>query len=61
MMQAGGEAVAILNHNKIMAYMLPVDMYEVMMEELDDMYLTSLAIARQDEEGELVDINDLYP
>jgi len=46
MAQANGEAVAVLNHNRIMAYMIPADMYEAMMEELDDMYLAEIVKSR---------------
>ncbi len=37
--EAGGEAVAILNHNKPSAYLVPSDLYEKMMEIIDDYYL----------------------
>ena len=36
---AHGGAVAVLNHNRVMAYMVPTDVYEAMMERLDDMDL----------------------
>jgi antitoxin StbD len=29
MHEANGEAVAVLNHNRIMAYMVPADVYEI--------------------------------
>jgi len=59
MAKANGEAVAVLNHNRIMAYMLPADAYEAMIEELDDMYLAEIVKSRLHEKAELVDINDL--
>ena len=33
---ADGASVAVLNHNKVVAYLLPADVYEAIMEELDD-------------------------
>ena len=37
--EASGEAVAILNHNKPSAYIVPSALYEKMMEIVDDYYL----------------------
>ena len=37
--EAHGETVAILNHNKPSAYLVPSDVYENMMDILDDYYL----------------------
>ena len=36
---ANGESVAILNHNKPSAYLVPSDVYENMVEMLDEYYL----------------------
>jgi antitoxin StbD len=57
--EAQGEAVAVLNHNRIMAYMVPADIYESMLEILDDLYLSELVKARASEKGEPVDIDAL--
>ena len=38
--QAGNEAVAILNHNIASAYLVPSELYEKMMDVIDDYYLT---------------------
>ena len=59
MEEAQGEAVAVLNHNRIMAYMVPADLYESMLERLDDLYLAELVKARVGEKGEPVDIDAL--
>ncbi|GHD10829.1 antitoxin [Tianweitania populi] len=56
---ADGEAVAVLNHNRIMAYMVPAEVYESMLEQLDDLYLTEIIKARAHEKGEPVDIDAL--
>ena len=56
---AQGEAVAILNHNRIMAYMVPADTYEAMLDRLDDLALVEIAKARAGEKGVSVNIDDL--
>ncbi len=38
--QAGNEAVAILNHNIASAYLVPSELYEKMMDIIDDHYLS---------------------
>ncbi|MEC5292453.1 type II toxin-antitoxin system prevent-host-death family antitoxin [Aurantimonas sp. C2-6-R+9] len=57
--QAGGIPVAILNHNKVMAYMVPAAFYERLVEQLDDMALAEIARTRADEVPVSVDLNDL--
>ena len=59
MNEAQGEAVAILNHNRIMAYMVPAETYEAMLDRLDDLHLAELVKSRSGEVGVRVDINDL--
>ncbi|MGY2287136.1 type II toxin-antitoxin system Phd/YefM family antitoxin [Pseudomonas gingeri] len=44
--EAGGEPVAVLNHNRVMGYMVPADVFEMMMERLDDLELAQLARER---------------
>jgi len=36
---ANGESIAILNHNKASAYLVPSEVYENMMDMLDEYYL----------------------
>ena len=43
---SSGKPVAILNHNRIMAYMLEPEIYEAMLERLDDLDLIEIAKAR---------------
>ncbi|HCH71885.1 MAG TPA: antitoxin [Ochrobactrum sp.] len=57
--EANGEAVAVLNHNRIMAYMVPAGVYEAMLEQLDDIRLTEIIRNRADEKGISVDIDAL--
>ena len=47
--QANGEPVAILNHNRPTAYLLPAATFEVIMEQLDDLDLARLVRERQAE------------
>ncbi|HBP47489.1 antitoxin [Pseudomonas sp. FSL R10-0056] len=56
---AHGGAVAVLNHNRVMAYMVPTDVYEAMMERLDDMDLAELVKARSKETPIPVSLDDL--
>ncbi len=59
MNDANGEAVAVLNHNRIMAYMVPPDIYEAMLDQLDDLYLAEIIKSRANERGVPVDLDDL--
>ncbi len=56
---ARGNPVAILNHNRVMAYVVPADTYEAMMDALDDQVLMAIAKARAGEKGEPVSIDEL--
>lgn len=57
--EADGSAVAVLNHNRVMAYMVPAETYEAMLERLDDLDLIELVKARADERGVPVTLNEL--
>jgi antitoxin StbD len=58
---ADNEVVAILNHNKPSAYLVPSDYYEKIMEIVDDYYLLQEAKERlnDDEKPIRVNIDDL--
>lgn len=56
---AQGEAVAILNHDRIMAYMVPTALYEAMMDIIDDAELAALVQARAGEEPVKVSLDEL--
>lgn len=45
---ANGSVVAVLNHNRVMGYMVPADVYEAMIERLDDLELAQVVKARID-------------
>jgi len=57
--QAHGEPVAILNHNRPTAYLLPAATFEVIMEQLDDLDLAQLVRERQAEVNVRVTLDEL--
>lgn len=57
--QSAGQAVAVLNHNRVMGYMVPAALYEAMMERLDDAELVRIAKERLDEPSYPVALDDL--
>lgn len=59
MEDAAGETVAVLNHNRVMAYMVPAATYEAMIERLDDLALVDTIRSRADEKPVPVSLNDL--
>lgn len=56
---ADGAAVAVLNHNRVMAYVVPAGTYEAMVDALDDQALVEIAKARAGERGVPVSLDDL--
>ena len=59
MARADGEAVAVLNHNRVMAYMVPAEAYEAMLERLDDLALVEIVRARAGEASVGVSLDEL--
>jgi len=57
--QADDSPVAVLNHNRVMAYMVQADAYEAMVEQLDDLALAKIALARANEVPVRVSLDDL--
>ncbi len=59
--QAQGAPIAILNHNKPTAYLLPAETYEELMEKVEDYHLGVIVRERQNEKKSAihVDIDDL--
>ena len=55
--EADGAAIAILNHNKPTAYLVPAEMYEFLMDQLDDYELTKLVESRRGDLSEAVEVN----
>ncbi|PAV27244.1 antitoxin [Tamilnaduibacter salinus] len=56
---ANGEPVVILSHNKPRAYMVPVETFEAMQEQLEDYRLLQEARDRMDDESVPVSIDEL--
>ena len=54
-----GAPVAILNRNAPAFYCVPADVYEEMLERLDDMHLNKLADARAGQRVVTVKLDDL--
>lgn len=57
--QSHGEPVAILNHNRPTAYLVPAASFETIMEMIDDQELIRLVRERQHEPAVAVSLNDL--
>ncbi|MBD9566517.1 type II toxin-antitoxin system Phd/YefM family antitoxin [Pseudomonas sp. PDM09] len=56
---AHGGPVAVLNHNRVMGYMVPADVFEQMMERLDDFELAEIVRSRRNEKPVPVSLDDL--
>ena len=56
---AHGAPVAVLNHNRVMGYMVPAEVFEAMMERLDDLELAEIVRARRHETPVPVSLDDL--
>ncbi|MGR5167040.1 type II toxin-antitoxin system Phd/YefM family antitoxin [Vibrio astriarenae] len=59
--EADGSAIAILNHNKPAAYLVPAETYEFLMDMLDDYELAKLVESRRGDLSKAIeaDIDDL--
>ncbi len=55
--QAEGEPIAILNHNKPTAYLVPAETYEQLMEKLEDYHLGLMVKERQNEKIAAIEVN----
>ncbi len=55
--QSGGEPIAILNHNKPTAYLIPAESYGVLLEKMEDYQLGKTVIERQSEKPKAVEVN----
>ncbi len=57
--QSEGAPVAILNHNKPSAYIIPADAFEALMERLEDYELSRVVREREHESGVKVSLDEL--
>lgn len=55
--EAEGEPIAILNHNKPTAYLIPADTYEMLMEKIEDSQLGVIVKERQFEKDSAVRVS----
>ncbi|MGD9823780.1 type II toxin-antitoxin system Phd/YefM family antitoxin [Desulfobacter sp.] len=55
--RAEGEPIAILNHNKPTAYLIPADTYEMMLEQIEDYELGLIIKERQHEKESAIEVN----
>jgi antitoxin StbD len=57
--QSEGAPVAILNHNKPSAYIIPADAFEALMERLEDYELSRVVQEREHEPSVKVSLDEL--
>lgn len=55
--QADGAPIAILNHNRPTAYLIPAEMYETLLELIEDYDLGRIVRERQPEKVDAVDVD----
>lgn len=55
-----GFPIAVLNRNKPAFYCVPAEVYEAMLDRLDDQELVALVKERSAEPSIRVDLNELY-
>ncbi|MBE0501950.1 MAG: type II toxin-antitoxin system Phd/YefM family antitoxin [Desulfuromonadales bacterium] len=55
--QSGGEPIAILNHNRPTAYLVPAETYEALLEKIEDYQLGGLVQERQHEKISAVEVS----
>jgi antitoxin StbD len=55
--QSEGEPIAILNHNKPTAYLIPANTYESLLEKIEDYQLGLIVKDRQHEKGSAVEVS----
>ncbi|MCD4722193.1 MAG: type II toxin-antitoxin system Phd/YefM family antitoxin [Desulfobacula sp.] len=55
--QSDGEPIAILNHNRPTAYLIPAETYEAILEKIEDYQLGLIVTERQNEKISAVEIS----
>ncbi len=55
--RAEGESIAILNHNRPTAYLVPADVYEVMMDYVEDYELGQIVRERQAQKDDAIEVD----
>lgn len=54
---ADGSAIAILNHNKPTAYLVPAETYELMMDIMDDYELGKIVESRREDLSQAIEVS----
>ena len=57
LVEAAGAPIAILNHNKPAAYLVPAETYEWLMEMIDDRELAQLVEERRKDKSKAVSVS----
>lgn len=55
--QASGSPIAVLNHNKLAAYLVPADTYEALMDTIEDYELAKLVEERRNDKSQAVAVS----
>lgn len=55
--QSDGQPIAILNHNKPTAYLIPADTYEMLLEKIEDHQLGLIVKNRQNEKVSAIEVS----
>ena len=55
--QSEGEPIAVLNHNKPTAYLIPAETYEALLEKMEDYELGLIVRERQNEKVSAIDVS----
>lgn len=55
--QASGSPIAVLNHNKPAAYLVPADTYEALMDMIEDYELMKLVEERRGDKDQAVTVS----
>ncbi len=55
--EAGNEPVAILNHNRPTAYLVPAESYEALLERIEDLELGLIVRDRQSEKRHAISVS----
>lgn len=54
--QSEGQPIAILNHNRPTAYLIPAETYEALLDKIEDCQLAAIVNERQHEKISAVDV-----
>ena len=55
--QASGSPIAVLNHNKPTAYLIPADTYEALMDMIEDYELAKLVEERRGDKDKAITVS----